>query len=56
MANSVVTKDIPPYTIFGGVPAKFIKNRMESYNLGDINLKSMTTEEIVENIKLGNLI
>jgi len=26
-ANSVVTKDIPPYTIWGGNPAKFIKNR-----------------------------
>lgn len=24
-ANAVVTKDIPPYSIFGGVPAKFIK-------------------------------
>ncbi|MCT7516354.1 glycosyltransferase family protein [Aliarcobacter cryaerophilus] len=26
-AGSVVTKTIPPYTISGGVPAKFIKNR-----------------------------
>lgn len=26
-ANSVVTKDIPPYTIWGGNPAKFIKIR-----------------------------
>ncbi|MDI6644110.1 MAG: acyltransferase [Methanobacteriaceae archaeon] len=26
-ANSVVTKDIDPYTIVGGVPAKFIKKR-----------------------------
>ena len=26
-ANSVVINDIPPYTIWGGNPAKFIKNR-----------------------------
>lgn len=25
--KSVVTKDVPPYTIWGGVPAKFIKRR-----------------------------
>lgn len=26
-ANSVVTKDVPPYYVVGGVPAKFIKER-----------------------------
>lgn len=26
-ANAVVTKDVKPYSIVGGVPAKFIKNR-----------------------------
>jgi virginiamycin A acetyltransferase len=29
-ANSVVTKDVSPYTIVGGTPAKFIKFRFES--------------------------
>ena len=29
-AYSVVTKDIPAYTVFGGNPAKFIKNRFDS--------------------------
>ena len=26
-AGSIVNKDVPPFTIFGGVPAKLIKNR-----------------------------
>lgn len=26
-AGSVINKDIPPYTIYAGVPAKFIRNR-----------------------------
>lgn len=26
-ANAVVTRNIPPYEIWGGVPAKFLKNR-----------------------------
>jgi len=29
-AGSVVNKDVPPFQVFGGVPAKFIKNRFKS--------------------------
>lgn len=29
VANSVVTKDVPPYAIFAGIPAKIIKYRLD---------------------------
>lgn len=32
-AGSIVTKDVAPYTIVGGIPAKFIRNRFESYQI-----------------------
>ena len=28
-ANSVITKDVPPYAIVGGTPAKIIKYRFD---------------------------
>lgn len=49
-ANSVVTKDIPPYSIAVGSPAKVIKNRKEEFNLENISLKDMSTEEIINYI------
>jgi acetyltransferase-like isoleucine patch superfamily enzyme len=67
-ACSVVTNDIPPYTIYGGNPAKFIKNRfspkviqkllknIDFSDLSDdkiINLREIFYQEITdENIDL----
>lgn len=30
-AGAVVTKDVPPFSVAGGVPAKVIKSRIELY-------------------------
>ncbi len=35
-AGSVVTKDIPPYEIWGGNPARFIKKRFDSTQVGKL--------------------
>lgn len=39
-AGAVVTKDIPPYEVWGGVPAKFIRKRPEGmeYKIGKVPL------------------
>jgi len=43
VADSVVTENIPPYTIYGGVPAKFIKNKI----ISDERIKQI--ESIIKN-------
>jgi acetyltransferase-like isoleucine patch superfamily enzyme len=40
-ANSVVTKDVAPYTIVGGAPAKFIKNRFNTIDEIEIHSKML---------------
>jgi acetyltransferase-like isoleucine patch superfamily enzyme len=35
-ANSVVTKDVPPYTIIGGNPAKIIRKRFEEVQIQEL--------------------
>jgi Acetyltransferase (isoleucine patch superfamily) len=56
-ANSVVTKDVPPYAIVGGVPAKIIKYRFPENKIEEL-LKSswwdLPLNEIKENLKQFN--
>lgn len=52
-AGAVVTSDIPPYAIVGGVPAKVIKYRFEPKLIEDllkIDYNKLTKEEIEKNI------
>lgn len=35
-AGSVVTKDVPPYEIWGGVPAKFIRKRFDDRTISEL--------------------
>lgn len=54
-ARSVIVKDVPPYSIVGGNPAKVIKMRFESSiinELMDVNFSTLIHDNIVENIDL----
>ena len=52
-AGAVVTKDIPPFEIWGGVPAKFIKNRFDpeiSAKLSEIKWWDLSEEELKKHL------
>ena len=54
-ANSLVTKDVPPYSIVGGTPAKFIKYRFSDEIIEKmLNIKwwDFEEEELVKVIPL----
>lgn len=50
-AGSVVTKDLEPYSIYGGIPAIKIKNRFESNN--DIYIHNQMLNQNCINNKFG---
>ena len=52
-AGAVVTKDVPPYAIVGGVPAKVIKYRFEPEMIEEllkVDYSKLTNEDIEKHI------
>ena len=53
-AGAVVTKDVLPFTVVGGVPAKVIRKRFNSEQINYIyksNLYNLKTEEVKKLLK-----
>lgn len=57
-SNALVTKDVPPYAIFGGVPAKIIKSRFSQEiidRLEEIQWWNLPDEKITKVIDLFHI-
>ena len=57
-AGSVVTKDVPPFAVVGGAPAKFIKYRFSPEvidRLNDIQWWDLSDEKITEVVDLFHI-
>ena len=60
-ARAVVTKDVPPYTIVGGVPAKFIRKRFPQETIDSLlkikwwNCPEESIRQHITDIELGNI-
>ena len=56
-AGSVVTKDVPPYAIMAGVPAKLIRYRFDEKTINDLlDLKWWTFDDkIIETLPFDNI-
>ena len=57
-ANSVVTKDVPPYAIVGGIPAKVLKYRFEEEHIKHLLNTEWTKKEpeaILSNVDQLNI-
>jgi len=54
-ANSVVTKDVPPYSIMAGVPAKVIKFRFPEDQIDELNIQKWWDLDLNDIKSLYNL-